>query len=135
MAEFCEVMRQAARMCASHNNDCAGCGLVKDCMECPLEGMPENWQVRACKLASIERIVMDWAAKNPEPRYPSWNRWFRETFPDSIYATSPCPNTFCRVCDPTAYHGEVECYECKGKPIPADIAEKLGIKPMGGKEE
>lgn len=79
--------------------------------------------------------VMDWAAEHPEPRYPSWNRWFRETFPDSIYATSPCPNTFCRVCDPTAYHGEVECYECKGKPIPADIAEKLGIKPMGGKEE
>lgn len=135
MAEFCKVMRQAARMCASHRKDCTGCGLVKDCMVCPFEGMPENWQVRACKLVSIEHIVMDWAAKNPEPRYPTWNEWYKATFPNSNYHTIPCPSMFYKICETSNYHGEMECYECKNRPIPADIAEKLGIKPIGGEED
>ena len=129
MAEFCEVMRQVARMCASHNNDCAGCGLVKECMECPLEGMPENWQVRAGKLASIERIVMDWAAKHPEPRYPTWKEWQDTNIPNNDALMRPC------IFESEEYFGcknFIGCEQCINTPIPADIAEKLGIKPMGG---
>ena len=129
MAEFSVIMKQAKRMCKTYESCFERCPFGQS-DGCPFVFFKHH--LATFDFSEIERIVMDWAAKNPEPRYPSWNGWFRETFPDSIYATSPCPNTFCRVCDPTAYHGEVECYECKGKPIPADVAEKLNIKPIGG---
>lgn len=122
MAEFQEVMRQAKRMCEAN------------CEECPLSHTVGNICPIAVtgndEIAEIENIVMNWAAEHPEPRYPSWNRWFRETFPNSVFATSPCPNTFCRICDQSRYRGEAECHKCKSDPIPADIAEKLGIKPV-----
>jgi hypothetical protein len=31
--------------------------------------------------------------------------------------------------------GKHSCNDCARKPIPADIAEKLGIKPVGGQED
>lgn len=133
MAEFQEVMKQAKRMCASHNNDCAGCGLVKECMECPLEGMPENWQVRAGKLASIERIVMDWAAKNPEPRYPSWIEWQGANF--QMAERAICAAHFMDAGDAGCYTPGNNCDKCRERPIPVDIAEKLGIKQIGGEED
>ena len=125
MAEFVEVMRQAKRMCKSYRNDCAGCGLAHDASECPLEALPEDWPVESHRLAGIERIVMDWAAAHPEPRYPSWNEAWKQLFPDA--KCIPCPvNHFGvgRKC-------EHNCVECKNRPMTADIAEKLGIKPIG----
>lgn len=131
MAEFCEVMRQAKRMCKEFGNDCAGCGLASS--HCPLGPIPENWD--GVDFANVERIVMDWAAAHPEPRYPTWNEWYKATFPNSNYHTIPCPSMFYKICETSNYHGEVECYECKNTPIPADIAEKLGIKPIGAKND
>ena len=46
---------------------------------------------------------MEWAEAHPEPEYPTWVEWFNSM-------------------------GGVDC----GEPIPADIAEKLGIKPKEG---
>lgn len=129
MAEFQEVMKQAKRMCKEFGNDCAGCGLADS--HCPLGPIPENMDA---DFANVEHIVMDWAAKNPEPRYPTWKEWYMATFPNSNYYTIPCPNMFYKICETSNYHGEVECYECKNQPIPADIAEKLGVKPIGGAE-
>ena len=80
----------------------------------------------------VDRVVMDWAAAHPEPRYPTWNEWYKATFPNSNFHTIPCPSMFYKICETSNYHGEVECYECRNQPIPADIAEKLGIKPIGG---
>lgn len=126
MAEFQVVMKQAKRMCVTVN-DCDQCELMTDA-GCRFAIFADD----AKYSHEIERIVMDWAAKHPEPVYPTWNEWYRKTFPDSIFATSPCPNMFYKICEMSNYHGEVECYECKNQPIPADIAEKLGIKPIGG---
>ena len=130
MAEFQEVMKQAKRMCRQ----------IADCNECPLDlpegckmqpySLPDKWDVEEFEKAAD--IVMDWAEKYPEPRYPTWNEWYKATFPNSNYHTSPCPSMFYKICETSNYHAEVECYECKNTPIPADIAEKLGVKPIGG---
>ena len=52
----------------------------------------------------FERRVMWWASAHPEPQYPTWVEWFNSM-------------------------GGVDC----GERIPADIAEKLGIKPKEGR--
>lgn len=128
MAEFSEVMKQVKRMCKEFGNDCTGCGLAGS--HCPLGPIPENWD--GVDFANVERIVMDWAEQHPEPTYPTWNEWYKATFPHSNYHTIPCPSMFYKICETSNYHGEVECYECKNRPIPANIAEKLNIKPIGG---
>lgn len=101
MVEFQEVMKQAKRMCVTVN-DCDQCELMTDA-GCRFAIFADD----AKYSHEIERIVMDWAATNPEPVYPTWTEWLR-----------------------TFSAKGVDLYE----PIPADIAEKLGIKPVGGDE-
>lgn len=122
MAEFTEVMKQAKRMCAAHGGMC-------NSLNCPLD----NGEV--CRLAAdqdgedysdVERIIMDWVAEHPAPRYPSWQEWQNSMFPNRSRDIRPCefddiPRFNC--------HG-IKCEECMNEPIPADIAVKLGIRPM-----
>ena len=81
-------------------------------------------------IEKIESIVMQWAAEHPEPTYPTWEEWgeqWKQAFPEA--ESTPCLSLFKKVdC------GE-PCASCRAKPIPADIAEKLGIKPIGGNEQ
>ena len=130
MAEFQEVMKQAKRMCEAHDecNDCA----LKEMADaagiyCPIHTM--------CNLdfVKFETAVMNWAAEHPEPRYPSWNEAWKQLFPDAREKINPCPGYFIsgerlsELCDGG------KCGKCRDSSIPADIAEKLGIKPIGGK--
>ena len=104
MAEFQVVMKQAKRMCEAH----------EACYKCPLKNHSamcagnKNLSCIASKrdVSNLERIVMDWAAANPEPRYPTWAEWLRML-------------------------GVVMLSDI----IPADIAKKLGIKPLGVKDD
>lgn len=123
MAEFSVVMKHAKRMCKEFGNDCTGCGLADS--HCPLGPIPENMDA---DFAHIERIVMDWAEKHPEPRYPTWAEWQKANFPNALHDI--CPNYFM----PKKPLGTcaTPCERCRNTPIPADIAEKLGVKPIGG---
>ena len=128
MAEFQEVMKQAKRMCGSRNG----------CTSCPLV----NFDQALCKLcrevvaqfsptitSMAEDAIMSWAAKNPEPRYPTWKEWQDTNFPNNDALMQPC------IFESEEYFNckeENGCEECMNKPIPAEIAEKLGIKPIGG---
>ena len=123
MSEFTDVMRQAKRMCKAQ----------EDCESCPLWN-PDNF---FCNLDTtcysddsvIESIVMQWAAEHPETVYPTWDEWQKSVFPDADRDICPCE--FGRSdrfnCD------DKTCAECLLEQIPADIAEKLGIKPKGAK--
>lgn len=72
MAEFSEVMRQARRMCKAHMS-CQGCPLIKkNCWFVPKT--EENLEVTE----ECERIIMQWAAEHPEPKYPTWCDWLME---------------------------------------------------------
>ena len=125
MAQFSEVMRQAKRMCeAFRDGHCSKCPIGNaDVLECGItvtSGMD-------CE--DVERRVMQWAQEHPEPVYPTWREWQNSTFPDAVRYILPCEfegkNRFkCK---------EKTCYQCIAEPIPADIAEKLGIKPKEAK--
>lgn len=130
MAEFQEVMKQAKRMCRSFGASCDGCKLhwLDEVALCVFGGTPEAW--RTNKMTDAECIVMDWAASHPEPRYPTWKEWQDTNFPNNDALMRPC------IFESEEYFGcsrlETGCGKCMNKPIPADIAEKLGIKPIGG---
>lgn len=124
MAEFVKTMEEARRLCAAQEN----------CEKCPI------WYARleVCRIGAAfnddkivdtitEGIILSWAKEHPEPAYPSWEKAWKQIFPDARY--TPCPDCFgleYRV-PKCAY---LSCTECKSRPMPAEVAEKLGIKPI-----
>lgn len=123
MSEFTEVMRQAKRLCAAHYGMCSTNNCPLDSGEaCRLNIDPDGEDYN-----ELERIIMDWAAGHPEPVYPSWEEGWRLLFPDANCV--PCPDSFgIKYGVPECAH--LACTDCKSRPIPAEIAEKLGIKPI-----
>ena len=123
MSEFTDVMRQARRMCKAQ----------EDCESCPLW----NAEKFFCRIdtacysddSAIESIVMQWAAEHPEPVYPTWREWQKSMFPDGHKHITPC---IFGSRDRFKCWGKT-CYVCMEQQIPADIAEKLGIKPKEAK--
>ena len=122
MAKFVEVMRQAKRMCESFRDGCRECPIGDaDELGCGITVTP------GMDYEEVERRVMQWAAEHPESVYPTWDEWQNSVFPDAGRYIMPCEfeskNRFkCK---------EKTCHQCINEPIPADIAEKLGIKPKG----
>lgn len=123
MAEFAVVMRQAKRMCdAISGRRCHECPLWRqETEDCSLYGANDG-----VDYADIERRVMAWAAEHPAQRYPTWSEWQHSMFPDASEKIEPC--SFASV-DKFGCDGLL-CEECREQPIPADIAEKLGIMPI-----
>lgn len=122
MAEFTEVMRQAKRMCAAHGGMCKirNCPMV-DGETCRFAEDKEDVDYN-----EVERIIMAWAAKHPVPRYPTWREWQNSMFPDADGKLSPCEFGSRDRFD----CARKKCTECTKQPIPADIAAKLGIRPI-----
>ena len=87
------------------------CAATSFCELCPLKD-EKCWATYPSKmvgdLKSIESIIMAWAAEHPEPVYPTWGEWLQRLYDNTNYA-----GIFIT-------------------PIPADIAQKLGIAPKGG---
>ena len=111
MAEFAEIVKHASRLCKYYQKDksCARCPLSQDAIE-------------------IERIVTDWAKEHPEPMYPSWHEAWLSLFP---YAEELCPGKLFGEDCPEG----MLCPECRERPMSKKVAEKLGIKPVGGGED
>lgn len=121
MAEFQEVIRQKNRMCQSVL--CCKCDIYLMCgqelSECP--------QFISNNPKKAEEVIMAWAKENPEPVYPLWGEWLvsigaAHNAPTGI----PFQTADGRIIDPP-WEICVDLYE----PIPADIAQKLGIRPKG----
>lgn len=67
-----------------------------------------------------------WAAEHPAPRYPTWREWQNSMFPNRGRNIRPCEFD-----DNSRFDCEAKgCIQCMDEPIPADIAAKLGIRPM-----
>lgn len=117
MAEFSEVMTQFARLCDYYSqNGCHGCPVDEEGFNCACEK-------QGCSKSSaeeLEAIIMSWAAEHPEPVYPTWSEWLVQmgVFP-------PMMST-----NPIKAMDAISSGVCK--PIPADIAQKLGIEPKEG---
>lgn len=127
MAEFVEVMKQLARLCEN----------CDDCVDCPVFGKGNCGHEMSGNTpnenAAIERSVMAWAAENPEPVYPSWEEGWRQMFPGVEHM--PCPSEMFGVkmeCE-YRYMTYLDCDACKRRPMDADVARKLGIRPVKGR--
>lgn len=122
MAQFVEVMKQARRICLGHPGDCYECPLYDDEWSGCRFDLTEEYLYDD----TTERIVLKWAEEHPEQVYPSWKEWQNSMFPNADVSILPCwftPKT-------TAKCNAIQnCSGCRNRPIPAEIAEKLGIKP------
>ena len=119
MADFVQTMKDWRRMCKVYTV------FKHECEGCPLENIAEhacgaifepefadvvNWQ-------KLEGFVGKWATEHPELVYPTWGDWLAEIGLISWQNNGDVVNS---VMVPTFKM-------CKH--IPADIAEKMGIKP------
>lgn len=123
MTNFSQVMHDWRRMCNKMDEGYE----VEACLHCPLtladatkrgcDAIYTNWaaDVDWDKIASI---VEEWAAKNPEPVYPTWYE----------YVWSQLTKK-----EPISDHDLATWME--NNRIPADIAEKLGLKPKERKND
>jgi len=107
MADFQEVIKQWKRRCERcYSNEDVNCSINGYVCRC------FNDMKNYINAEFIERDVMQWAAEHSEPVYPTWFEWLKSV------GTLPMEQTMC--------HRGLE------QPIPADIAQKLGIEPKEG---
>lgn len=128
MAEFVEVMRQAQRLMEAKdpNKNLDYIYFIFNCYDQPVYA---NSTLYASSPEVIEKYIMDWAAVNPEPKYPSFLEHFESIFPmcqkneicvEFIYGEDQRPDSF--KCD------QGRCDECWNRTIPDELAVKLGVK-------
>ena len=112
MTDFVQTMRDWSRMCRSQGDNCTGCDMWKKSLSGGLcFCVKDEYSEEAIKAA--EKIVTEWAAEHPEPKYPIWGKYLEKIIPHESGETFL---TFA-IC-------------AMQQPIPADIAQKLGIEPM-----
>ena len=103
MAEFQEVIKHWGRMLDAHRHG----------ESIAIEASVPSDAFKDAKL--VEEIVMKWDAEHPEPVYPTWWSWLINE--GVIEKGSTYTEAF---------------KQLKMKPIPADLAQKLGIEPKEG---
>lgn len=118
--EFQEVMKIRERMCDKEYG----------CDNCPLDAFDDCKIPRIDELEEYEKVIMKWVEDNPEPQYPSWSEWKITNFQNGICNIHLCNFAKC----PFGGRTLEKCAKCENTPIPAEIAEKLGIQPKGDKE-
>ena len=106
MAEFQEVMRQWKRRFEAE----------RTLVDSKVKGLDALW-LAMDNPDEIESLVMSWAEEHPEPVYPTWREWLIEQgviqMVESERHDFLIPSMMLSV----------------DEPIPADIAQKLGIEP------
>ena len=120
MAEFQEVMKQWRRMCERFSSQGA-------CAQfCPICANPVCGELKDAsdeQIARAEAEIMQWAAKHPEPVYPTWGDYLISKGLLMPYwnerGTAP-------------YDMYIYAERALANHIPADIAEKLGLEPKEG---
>lgn len=113
MAEFTSTMHEWGRMCNAH---------AEDCPSCPLNGKPfcekEIFDLTPSVIKEAEQIIMAWAKEHPEPVYPRWVDWLVQV---GILG-----------CETRQGHDTHFVEQAMFDPIPADLAQKLGLQPKDG---
>lgn len=119
-------MKQLNRMCEMCNDN-----YFRRCPTCQGEGYVMHSSVtrdfNTDELEKLKQKIMELEKANSEPVYPSWEEGWKQIFPDALY--TPCPANYGKKYKNTSC-ASVSCERCRKRPIPAEIAEKLGIKPV-----
>ena len=115
MADFVQTMKDWRRMCQFLDKEYGN----SSCDNCPLGGCSAVYEMCGKEnCANMERDISAWATEHPEPVYPNWSQW--------LVSVGVIPKEI----DNSQYRAIIELGLIK--PIPADIAQKLGIEPKEG---
>jgi len=119
MAEFVEIMGIKKRMDNYYEDCAAGCPL---CLTNFCSMSEESLTAEDFKEA--EKIMLEWAKEHPIV-YPTWIEWLQ-----SLGVIPYLSGYVAKRDDDGNYlDGHVNVNEVAHKPIPVDIAQKLGIDP------
>ena len=114
MSDFVQTMKDWRRMCKDRRCDICRLEVNGICNTDPESRTDEDiWK--------IEKTINEWAAEHPEPVYPTWVEWLVNK--GVLLDVMPVPTLTVN-----AWYGGVNAQ----KRIPADIAQKLGLKPKEG---
>ena len=131
MTNFSQVMRDWRRICDKMDKDYD----IEACSHCPIsqrgalkgycEAIYTDWAANV-DWDKVASIVEEWAAENPEPVYPTWVEWLmsESVIPTNYMAANST--------DSEVRAGTFYVTRKAFAPIPADIAEKLGLEPKEG---
>ena len=123
MTNFSQVMRDWHRMCDKmdkiHGDEaCSHCPICQtDAAKYGCDAIYTEWAANV-DWDKVASIVEAWAAKNPEPAYPTFREWLID-----IGVISDM------------YTHSVIADKIATTHIPPDIAEKLGLEPKGGNSD
>lgn len=123
MTDFVRTMRDWRRMCEKYTTNDDDC-----CVGCPVVDYHEHgcgaiFEMDDIDWARYEQAIDKWAEENPEPTYPTWEEYFiSKGFLIPFWDERGTPLQ--QICIYAKWALE--------KPIPADIAQKLGVKPKEG---
>ena len=125
MAEFVKVMKDWRRMCKAME---AQYGYDGSCKNCVLEGCAAVYEQQDTEdYVDMERKIAKWAAEHQEPVYPTWEEWLQ-----SVGVMESSQGLIRRIQSQLLIDG-IPAHAIPTRkvlePIPADIAEKLGIEP------
>lgn len=123
MSDFVQTMKDWRRMCATrsklHDDPCEGCSLEAfGCSPIYEDEADTDYSV-------VERKVSDWTAEHPEPKYPTWIEWLEEI---GVAGRLPSPEPVFTE-NQEFYLRKLGFTPKAHIPIPADLAEKLGLEP------
>lgn len=120
MAEFVQIMKDWRRMC-QHMEKMGG---DRSCDICPLGRCNAIYEDDGnTDYAEIGEKVLTWAAEHPEPVYPTWIDWLMSE------GVIPTNDIAANSTDSGVRAGMFYVTSKAFGPIPADIAQKLGIEP------
>lgn len=122
---MCETI-QSENQEKQQSSWCKGCPLQSYCIiDTDIKNSTDN------AFVIIDTQIETWATENPEPVYPTWIEWLMEigVIPKISYglATVHDPET------KEVTEARIDINPSALQPIPADIAEKLGIEPKENK--
>lgn len=127
---MCETI-QSQNQQKSNSGWCGGCPLQGYCViDTEIKDSTDN------ELAIIEKRIQSWAAENPEPVYPTWGEWLEQQ--GICFSSITHRNYVDGVSIPKVFEYQIEgktafmCGDKVNEPIPADMAQKLGIEPKEG---
>ena len=129
MSDFVQTMRDWRRMCKAYTTDDDSC-----CEGCPVVDFREHgcgaiFEMEDADWKRYAETIMSWAAEHPEPNYPTWEEWLQTV---GVMVNAGLNK---ELCSRQLMIEGVSAYAIPTRkvldPIPADIAQKLGIEPKG----